>query len=381
MKSDDNIDMASSLSQLLSLLVKQKGSDLHLSSNASPMIRINGDLVKVDVPPMKPAEVEAVLQEILSEEMRESLAKEQNLDFARKIQGVGLFRANIFFQRHGIAAVFRALSETVPTVEQLRLPNICKTACNFPNGLVLVTGPTGSGKSTTLAAMINHINMNARSHILTLEDPIEFQHETKRCMVNQRELGTHFSDFSSALKAALREDPDVILVGEMRDPETIALAITAAETGHLVFGTLHTNTAHKTVDRIIDSFPPEAQSQIRSMLSESLKAVISQKLVPTMDKKSRVAVHDILVVNHAVSSLIREGKTFQIPSAMQTAKREGMQIMDQALLEAVKTGVIAGDVAWEYANDKQAFSQWAPAEMTPNAPGNTMTSPMLKKAV
>ncbi len=363
--------MAASLNQLLSLLVKQKGSDLHLASQSSPMIRINGDLVKVDMPPLTVQEIEALVREIITEEMMESLQKDLNLDFAKKIPGVGLFRANIFYQRHGISAVFRALSETVPSLEALRLPSICRTASGFPNGLVLVTGPTGSGKSTTLAAMINHINLSQRSHILTLEDPIEFQHESKRCMVNQRELGNHFHSFSDALKAALREDPDVILVGEMRDPETIALAITAAETGHLVFGTLHTNTAHKTVDRIIDSFSPEQQSQIRSMLSESLKAVISQKLIPTADKRSRVAVHDILVVNHAVSALIREGKTFQIPSVMQTAKREGMVIMDQAIMEQVKSGVVSGNDAWEYANDKTPFAQWAPQEQ--KADGQTAT--------
>ena len=368
--------MASSLSSLLSLLIKQKGSDLHLASNSAPMIRINGDLVKVDMPPLKTNEIEAMVSELISDEQKDILQKELNLDFAQKIVGIGLFRANIFYQRHGISAVFRALSETVPSIEQLRLPNICKTVTGYPNGLVLVTGPTGSGKSTTLAAMINHINLNQRSHILTLEDPIEFQHESKRCMVNQRELGVHFHSFSDALKAALREDPDVILVGEMRDPETIALAITAAETGHLVFGTLHTNTAHKTVDRIIDSFPPEQQSQIRSMLSESLKAVISQKLVPTMDKKGRLAIHDILIGNHAVSALIRDGKTFQIPSVMQTAKREGMVIMDQVLMDAVRSGFVAGDVAWEYANDKQMFANWAPQTVPQAQSGATATVPM-----
>lgn len=344
------------------------------------MIRLNGELQKVDVPPLRPADVEGLLKEILSPEQFEDLYIQKSLDLAIRPEGVGLFRLNVFVQRFGLSAVFRSLSETVPTIEQLKLPPIARVACGYPNGLVLVTGPTGSGKSTTLAAMINHINLNQRSHILTLEDPIEFRHESKRCMVNQRELNTHFTDFASALKASLREDPDVILVGELRDPETIALAITAAETGHLVFGTLHTNTAHKTVDRIIDSFPAEQQGQIRSMLSESLRLVISQKLLPTADKKGRVAVHDILVATHAVSSLIREGKTYQIPSIMQTARREGMVVMDASLMELVKSGQVDGRDAWEYANDKSSFAQWAPAESiavtnfnSPSQPGPTRT--------
>lgn len=361
--------MGTQLLPLLQLMTKQKGSDLHLSVSSPPMIRINGDVAKVEMPPLTAGDIESMLKELLSGEEIEELHQNKVLDFARKIPNVGLFRGNVFYQRHGLAAVFRALTETVPTFEQLKLPPVCKTACSFPNGLVLVTGPTGSGKSTTLAAMINYINMTQRSHILTLEDPIEFQHETKRCIVNQRELGTHFANFSEALKAALREDPDVILVGEMRDPETIALAMTAAETGHLVFATLHTNTAHKTVDRIIDSFPGDQQNQIRSMLSESLRCVISQKLVPRADKKGRVAIHDILVVNHAVSALIRDGKTFQIPSVMQTAKKDGMMVMDQVLLEHVRNGVVTGSDGWDYANDKNLFLQWMPQEQNPAVAG------------
>jgi twitching motility protein PilT len=244
----------------------------------------------------------------------------------------------------------------------LNLPPICRLACTYPNGLVLVTGPTGSGKSTTLAAMINHINMNEKSHIITLEDPVEFQHDSKKCMMNQRELTNHFTSFSAALKAALREDPDVILVGELRDTETISLAITAAETGHLVFGTLHTNSAPKSLDRIIDSFEGSEQAQIRSMLSESLRVIISQKLVQTADGKSRMAFHDILVNNNAIANLIREGKTFQIPSIMQTAKKDGMQVLDHMLLEAVKAGVVEGTTAWEAANEKALFAQYAPKD-------------------
>ena len=366
------------MNQLLSLLVKQKGSDLHLAANSSPMMRVHGDVVKVDMPPLKASDVENILAELMTQRRKDELEHDMSCDFAIKVPNVGLFRVNLFKQRFGISGVFRALSETVPTLEQLKLPNICRTACAYPTGLVLVTGPTGSGKSTTLAAMINYINVNQRSHILTLEDPIEFQHESKRCLVNQREMGTQFTTFSSALKAALREDPDVILVGEMRDPETVALAITAAETGHLVFGTLHTNTAHKTVDRIIDTFPADQQNQIRSMLSESLRCVISQKLLPTADHKGRVAIHDVLVVNHAVSSMIREAKTFQIPSVMQTNRKDGMIIMDQTLLELVKSGVVSSHDGWEYANDKTLFAQWAPPSESSGATQAASASPGAK---
>lgn len=354
--------MSNTLTPFLQLLVKQKGSDLHLATGSQPMIRINGDLIKIDVPPLKAEEMEGILNQVLTGDRIEELKKKMMSDFAVTIPGLGIFRGNIFHQRFGLSAVFRALAENPPTMEQLKLPAICRKACSFPTGLVLVTGPTGSGKSTTLAAMINHINTTERGHILTLEDPIEFRHESKRCMVNQRQLGDHFTDFSSALKAALREDPDVILVGEMRDTETIALAITAAETGHLVFGTLHTNTAHKTVDRIIDSFPSDQQNQVRTMLAESLRVVISQKLLPKADKQGRVAIHDILVVNNAVSAMIRDGKTYQIPSTMQTSKKEGMAIMDQTLLELVRAGTVDGRIAYEYANDKAPFLTFAPEE-------------------
>lgn len=358
-----NDHMASAVVQYLQLLIKQKGSDLHFASSSSPMIRLHGDLVKIDIPPMKASEVEALVLEILSPPQKERLQKNRSVDFSIRVPGLGGFRVNAFFQRHGLAAAFRALPDQIPSIEELRLPAITKSLCSFPNGLILVTGPTGSGKSTTLAAMIHYINQNMRGHILTLEDPIEFQHESQRCMVNQRELGSHFTDFNTALSASLREDPDVILVGEMRDPETIALAITAAETGHLVFATLHTNSASKSIDRILDSFPGDQQPQIRSMLSESLRAVISQKLVPTADHKGRIAVHDILVNTSAVANLIREGKTFQIPSAMQTGRQAGMQVMDQTLLEHARSGAIQGIDAWEYANDKNMFANFAPREL------------------
>ncbi len=364
------------LAQFLGLMVKQKASDLHVSAGTQPMLRIHGDLNRIDTPPLKPADVEAMIAEFLSAHQKNELVQKRTLDTAIKVGGLGVFRVNVFYQRHGLAAVFRALPEEPPSLDDLRLPPICRSVCSYPNGLVLVTGPTGSGKSTTLAAMLKHINHNQKGHILTLEDPIEFYHEAARGMVNQRQLGTHFTSFSSALKSALREDPDVILVGEMRDHETISLAITAAETGHLVFATLHTNTAAKSVDRIIDSFPADQQNQIRSMLSESLRAVICQKLVPTADKKGRLAVHDVLVNTSAVANLIREGKTFQIPSAMQTGKREGMQVMDQVLLDAVRANLVSGPDGWENANDKNLFAQWAPRDATfGTAVGTSVGSP------
>ncbi len=354
--------MAAGIIQYLQVLTKQKGSDLHVAAHSSPMIRVHGDLIKIDVPPLDGPTVDKMLGEILTATQRTDLQAQRQIDFAIKVTGLGNFRVNIFYQRQGLSAVLRALPEQPPTLEQLNLPVICKTVCSYPHGLVLVTGPTGSGKSTTLAAMVNHINQTMRGHILTLEDPVEFVHESKRCMVNQRELGTNFKTFAAALRASLREDPDVILVGELRDPETMALAITAAETGHLVFATVHTNTAAKSVDRILDSFTPEQQPQIRSMLSESLRAVITQKLIPTADGKGRVCVHDILINTPAVANLIREGKIFQLGSVMQTSRKEGMQVIDQALLDMVRAGTVAGPTAWEYANDKALFAQWVPKE-------------------
>jgi twitching motility protein PilT len=354
--------MSTPLVAFLQMLIKQRGSDLHLSTGSAPMIRIKGELCKVEHPILTAQEMETAINEITNKTQKNSLLQDRSIDFSVKVNGLGIFRVNVFFQKHGLAAVFRALKETAPSMEELSLPMICKVACGFSNGLVLVTGPTGSGKTTTLAAMINYINENEKAHILTLEDPIEYHHETKRAMVNQRQLGVHFTSFSSALKAALREDPDVVLVGEMRDPETMALAITAAETGHLVFATLHTNSAAKAVDRIIDSFPGDQQPQIRSMLSESLRVVLSQKLVPTQ-QGGMASFHDILVNTPAVSNLIREGKTYQLSSIMQTSKKDGMQLLDAVLLEAANSGVISGKNAWENANDKNLFLKFAPKEL------------------
>jgi twitching motility protein PilT len=360
--------MAVQLVQFLQNLVQNKGSDLHLSSNSPPMVRAKGDLLRVSQAPLTPQDLENIVTQITSPQQRAELAKDKMLDFAFKAPGIGIFRTNVFFQRNGLAVVMRILTEQPPTFEELKLPEICKTACSYANGLVLVTGPTGSGKSTTLAAMLNWINQTVDGHILTLEDPIEFQYDSKKCMVNQRSLGAHFTTFASAMKAALREDPDIILVGEMRDPETIELAIKAAETGHLVFSTLHTNSATKTIDRIINVFPADQQSQIRTVLSETLKVVIAQKLIPTADKKGRVAIHDVLVNTPAVANLIREGKTFQLPSIQQTSKREGMQQSDRILQELVDRGEVSGQIAWEYANEKKLFERFAPKGAAESGP-------------
>ncbi len=352
--------MSVSLVQLLQTMVQNKGSDLHLAVQSPPMIRVRGDLLRLNIPALTPADLDAMLKQCAPPDQLAVFAREKSIDFAFKATGAGVFRVNAFMQRHGVAMVLRALAESPPTIQELALPEICKTACSFANGLVLVTGPTGSGKSTTLAAMINHINMTSPGHILTLEDPIEFQHESKMGMVNQRSLGAHFPSFSSAMKAALREDPDVILVGEMRDPETVALALKAAETGHLVFSTLHTNSAAKTIDRIINTFPAEEQNQIRTLLAETLKVVISQKLVPSADKKRRICFQDIFVNNAAGANLIREGKCFQLQTVMQTGRKDGMQLLDQVLLDAVRKGEVTGEDGWEFANEKAMFSQWAP---------------------
>jgi twitching motility protein PilT len=359
--------MAVTLIQLLQTMVQNKGSDLHIAANSIPMIRVRGDMLKVGTTPLTAAEAGAMVGQVTTEAQRAELQKEFSIDFAFKAPNIGIFRVNVFTQRHGISIVMRALSENPPTIEELKLPDICKTVCSFSNGLVLITGPTGSGKSTTLAAMINYINETSKGHILTLEDPIEFQHVSKVGLVSQRSMGQHFTGFGSAMRAALREDPDVILIGEMRDLETISLAIKAAETGHLVFSTLHTNSAPKTIDRIINSFPSEEQPQIRTVLSETLKVVISQRLVPSADKTRRYCFHDILVNTSAVANLIREGKTFQLLSVQQTSKKDGMQVADAVMLEAVKRKEITGEDAYEFANDKAAFLQWAPKTDGPTA--------------
>lgn len=339
-------------------MMENDASDLHLSAGCKPKIRKHGELEEIKYHELTNDILEVLLFEIISDGQREKFLQKKDLDFAYEIPNVARFRANYFYQKRGLGAVFRIIPSKILSVEELNLPETVLKFTRLSRGLVLVTGPTGSGKSTTLAAMIDYININRKEHILTIEDPVEFVHKNKNCLVNQREVLTHTGSFSMALRAALREDPDVILVGEMRDLETIELAITAAETGHLVFGTLHTNSAAKTVDRIIDAFPSDRQAQIRTMLSESLKGVISQQLLKRSDKPGRVASVEILYVNSAVANLIREGKTFQIPSVIQTGKGDGMQLMDQSIMDYLMKKVISPDEAYLKANDKKAFERF-----------------------
>jgi twitching motility protein PilT len=327
------------MEQLLRETVEKNASDLHLSAGQPPRLRVDGDLAPLGHPVQSAEDVMACVETALTPEQKARFEHEHELDLAYALEGVGRFRVNVFMQSRGPGAVLRRIPTVIPTMEQLGLPPIFQQLCEKDRGLVLVTGPTGSGKSTTLAAMVDYINDTCDAHILTVEDPIEFVHPSKRCLVNQREVGPHTGSFSAALKSALREDPDVILVGEMRDLETISLALTAAETGHLVFGTLHTSSAAKTIDRIIDVFPSGQQGQIRTMLSESLEAVIAQKLLKKMGG-GRVAAHEILVGIPAVRNLIREAKLHQIPSAMQTGQSHGMQTMDAAIAELTKKGLL-----------------------------------------
>lgn len=329
------------LDDLFKLMKKQDASDLHIASGSPPYLRLHGNMVKLNFRDLTKEECQALIFEILNEKQRKLFTDHWEMDCSYHLDGVGRFRCNIFMQKRGIAAVFRIIPEKIKTVEELNLPQSILDLINVQKGLVLVTGPTGSGKSTTLASLIDYINSNEQSHILTVEDPIEFVHNNKKSLVNQREISSHTKSFAAALRAALREDPDIILVGEMRDLETISLAITAAETGHLVFGTLHTNSAAKTIDRIIDAFPADQQAQIRTMLSESLRGVISQGLLPRADRQGRVAVLEILFNTSAISNLIREGKTFQIPSILQTGKSQGMLPFETSVNELVKKGIIA----------------------------------------
>ena len=340
---------------LFKMMQQQGASDLHISTGAPPILRLHGEMVRVKSPDLTNEQAQALLFEILDDEQIRQFEETRDLDFAYAIPGVARFRGNILDTHRGIAGVFRLIPSEILTAEQLNLPEGVLKMTRFNKGLVLVTGPTGSGKSTTLAAMIDLINRTRKEHILTLEDPLEFVHENKLSLLNQRQIGTHSDSFASALKAALREDPDIILVGEMRDLETIQLAMSAAETGHLVFGTLHTNSAPKTVDRIIDVFPKDAQEQVRAMLSESLKGVVCQQLLRTTDGKGRVAALEIMLGNAAIGNLIREGKTFQIPSIIQTAKGEGMQLMDAHLMELLNSQKITAEEAHRCAVDKRIF--------------------------
>ncbi len=327
--------------ELLEFAKKEKASDIHISSGEPPMIRILGDMRKVDIPALNKEDVHRMLYGILNDQQRKVYEEHHELDFAIAIGDSGRFRVNAFMQSRGESIVFRTIPTIIPTLEQLSMPKIVSDLTRKEKGLVLVTGPTGSGKSTTLAAMIDLINREEKCHILTIEDPIEFVHQSKNSLINQRELGIHTHSFANALRSALREDPDVILVGEMRDLETISLALTAAETGHLVFGTLHTSSAPKTVDRIIDVFPAEQQEQVRTMFSESLQAVITQQLIRRRDGNGRIAALEIMIGTPAVRNLIRENKIAQIPSSIQTGRQHGMQTMDQALIELYQKELVA----------------------------------------
>jgi twitching motility protein PilT len=337
--------MSVSVKKLLAFSLQNGASDLHLSAGISPLIRLHGEMVRLDVPALSTEDLEGMLEEVLTPDQKRIFAEKLDLDFAIEVPGVGRYRANLFMQARGPSAVFRTISTQVPTLADLKLPPVLSELCMRERGLILVTGPTGSGKTTTLAAMVNHINEHRRGHIITIEDPIEFLHQPKACLIHQREVGRHSHSFASALRGALREDPDVILVGELRDLETTQLAITAAETGHIVLATLHTNSAPKTIDRVIDIFPAAQQAQIRSMFSESLVGIVSQVLLRTKDGQGRVCAHEILVAIPAIRNIIREDKTAQILSMIQTGSQHGMQSMDQCLKRLVMEGVVNAEEA------------------------------------
>ncbi len=346
------------IDQFLKVLVEHGGSDLHLTTGSPPVMRIDGQMQRIKFRDLTNKDMEALVYEIMEDEWRIRFLEKLDYDFAYEIEGLARFRVNVFWQRKGLGAVMRTIPSKILTADQLGLSDTVRKFCMLTKGLVLVTGPTGSGKSTTLAAMIDLINETRAEHVLTIEDPIEFVHPNKKCLINQREITTNTRSFANALRAALREDPDVILVGEMRDRETIELGMTAAETGHLVLGTLHTSTAPKTVDRIIDVFPADQQEQIRTMLAESLKGVISQVLLRRKGGKGRVAAQEIMVATPAVSNLIRENKIFQVPSMIQTGKKDGMQLLDQHILEFLMSGEIDAEEAYMKASNKQAFKQY-----------------------
>jgi len=344
------------ISELLAFSVKNKASDLHLSSGLPPMIRVHGDVRRINLPPLDHNEVHAMVYDIMNDSQRKLFDEHLECDFSFDLPGLARFRVNAFNQDRGAAAVLRTIPSRVLSLEELQAPRSFAEFSSRPRGLVLVTGPTGSGKSTTLAAMVDHVNSNLYGHILTIEDPIEFVHEPRKCVINQREVGPHTLSFANALRSALREDPDVVLVGELRDLETIRLALTAAETGHLVFGTLHTSSAAKTIDRVVDVFPAAEKEMVRAMLSESLVAVISQALLKLKDGSGRVAAHEIMVGTPAIRNLIRENKVAQMYSMIQTGSQYGMQTLDQTLMELVRRNVIAVSEARTYAKSPESFA-------------------------
>ena len=345
---------------LLKLMNDQGASDLHLVADSQPIFRIHGEIERVEYESLQNDELKEMLYEVAPKNKIEVFEETGDVDFAYEIPNLARYRANFFQQKRGMGAVFREIPDEILTIEQLDLPASITKLSMLHEGMVLVTGPTGSGKSTTLAAMVDHVNKNRKNHIITVEDPVEFVHKNQGCVINHREVGVHTKSFKSALRGALREDPDVILVGEMRDLETIELALEAASTGHLVLATLHTQNATKTIDRVIDVFPAHQQSQIRTSLADSLKGVVAQKLLKRIDKEGRVAVFEILVVTSAVSNLIRESKTFQIPSAIQTGRKYGMQSLDDAILAALNSKKISAEDAYAKAIVKDRFVKLLP---------------------
>lgn len=340
------------ITELLKFGVQSRASDLHLSAGLPPMMRVHGDVKQLNFPPLEHKDVHAMVYDIMNDHQRKFYESELECDFSYEIPNVSRFRVNAFNQSRGAAAVFRTIPTEILTLEQLQCPSIFAEIADKPRGIVLVTGPTGSGKSTTLAAMIDYINKSRQYHILTIEDPIEFVHKSNKSLINQREVGLQTKSFANALRSALREDPDVILVGEMRDLETIRLAMTAAETGHLVFGTLHTSSAAKTIDRIVDVFPAEEKDMVRAMLSESLQAVISQTLLKLKDGSGRIAAHEIMIGTPAIRNLIRENKVAQMYSAIQTGQQYGMQTLDQCLVGLMRKGLISKEAAMEKSVNK-----------------------------